>query len=133
MGNINKGLLGSAVTFLATANPFSAFSIWAATNYLFGSNKRDNEDSQTYGDREPTTLVDQDKPVPIVYGRCKVGGSLVRLNAVSETQAKWIVAYCEGAVYSATQLYINDIAFGDLFQMLKVTYLYSRSFITKSY
>lgn len=116
------------VALSATAFTIGAFSVtWgmvanavifggiAVSTTLAATNKPDfGSMSPTYSQGLKQTQTNQDLPIPLLYGTCKLAGNRIWQDDESLTIVKRIVAFAEGEISEFSDIRLNDIPINEI-------------------
>lgn len=131
---IGTTILGSLGFIVCTNAAVGVFSIVTATTamivgigttaLIFGgialsitsANKKTSfgDLSSTYGSGILQTQTNQDLPIPLLYGTCKLAGNRIWQDENNTTTVKRIVAFAEGEISEFTEIKLNDIDIKDI-------------------
>ncbi len=113
-------VIGAAAGMLAGAAGFTVLGLTAGTMWLAGAafgSLFDNRSPMGFNQNSPTYSLgplqntkSQLMPIPIVYGKCRVGGNIIIQDFLDDKKERMnlFVAVSEGEIESITEVKAND-------------------------
>lgn len=115
--SIVSGLLGFtgtiAATVCTTLGYLGAIAIYGGAALSMSKKKAKGLNSATY-DGLLQTQTDQNLPLPLLYGTCKLAGNRIWQDENAQTHVKRIVAFAEGEICEFSDIKLNDIPAGQI-------------------
>lgn len=105
-GTIAAGVC-SAIGYLG------ALAIYGGTALMASKKKFKGLNSVTY-DGVIQTQTDQNLPIPLLYGTCKLAGNRIWQDSENRSTIKRIVAFAEGEITEYSDIKLNDIPYQEL-------------------
>ena len=84
-----------------------------AVSAISGRKKSDIDNSATYSG-PLQTQTDQNLPIPLLYGTCKLAGNRIWQDENANTTIKRIVAFAEGEICDYSDIRLNDIPINEI-------------------
>ena len=104
--------IGTAIGYISAAFIYGGIALGLSSITTkkadFGSN------SPTYGSGVLQTQTNQDLPVPLLYGRCKLAGNRIWQDENYDKAIKRIVAFAEGEITAYEDIRLNDIKMSEI-------------------
>jgi len=108
------GFAGTIAAGVCTAIGFiGALAIYGGTALMANKKKNIGYNSATY-DGIIQTQTDQNLPVPLLYGTCKLAGNRIWQDSENRSSIKRIVAFSEGEITEYSDIRLNDVPYQDL-------------------
>ena len=113
-------VIGAAAGMLAGAAGFTVLGLTAGTMWLAGAaigSLFDNRSPMNFNQTSPTYSLgplqntkSQLIPIPIIYGKCRVGGNIIIQDFLDDKKERMnlFVAVSEGEIQSITEVKAND-------------------------
>ncbi len=107
------GFAGTIAVGVCTAIGYlGALAIYGGTALMASKKKPKGYSSATY-DGIIQTQTDQNLPVPLLYGTCKLAGNRIWQDPENRSTIKRIVAFAEGEITEYTDIRLNDVPYKD--------------------
>ena len=108
------GFAGTIASGVCTAIGFiGALAIYGGTALMASKKKNLGYNSATY-DGPIQTQTDQNLPVPLLYGTCKLAGNRIWQDFNNGSMIKRIVAFAEGEITEYKDIRLNDVPYKEL-------------------
>lgn len=108
------GFAGTIAAGVCTAIGYlGALAIYGGTALMASKKKLKGYNSVTY-DGVIQTQTDQNLPVPLLYGTCKLAGNRIWQDSENRSTIKRIVAFAEGEILEYSDIRLNDVPYQDI-------------------
>lgn len=111
---VGKVIVGAAIVTAVTISVIQAFQSPKPSKFSFGF-AGDLGGSPTYGSFVLSNTVSNQLPIPVLYGKLKLGGNVIwQTDPRRDGGVDRIVGLCEGEIESITDVRANDVGFNEL-------------------